>query len=152
MILPDKLSADFCLSEFTKSQTAVRRGINNTPSLKEVNGLRLLCENILQPTRDRFGVVTVSSGYRSYALNKAIGGSGASQHRLGQAADFEVLGVSNVVVADWIARKLPFDQLILEFYDGVNPNSGWIHCSFSSRDRREYLTTSNGRTYLPRRV
>jgi zinc D-Ala-D-Ala carboxypeptidase len=147
-----QLSKNFYLSEFTKSQTAIRFGIKNEPDEKETQNLRLLCQNVLQPVRDRFGIVSVSSGFRSFKLNQKVSRSPQSQHRLGQAADFEIFGVSNVKVADWIAKNLPFDQLILEFYDGVNPNSGWVHCSFGSRDRREYLTTADGRNYLPRKA
>jgi len=99
-----------------------------------------LAENILQPVRDHFGVVTISSGYRSSDLNAAIGGSNRSQHSKGQAADFEVPSVDNFVIAEWINDNLDFDQLILEFYDSSDPYSGWIHCSYSSENRNQVLT------------
>ncbi|MGL6340489.1 MAG: D-Ala-D-Ala carboxypeptidase family metallohydrolase, partial [Waterburya sp.] len=75
-----------------------------------------------------------------------IGGSGTSQHCLGQAVDFEVPGLPNKEVAQWIRKNLDFDQLILEFYDGKNPNSGWIHCSYVEQNRNQSLAY-NGRKY-----
>ena len=87
-----KLSNNFSLNELTKSQTAERKGINNTPSTEHQKNLQRLCESILQRVRDHFGqVVSVSSGYRSPELCVAIGSSTKSQHAKGQAADFEIL-------------------------------------------------------------
>jgi len=77
--------------------------------------------------RDKFGPVIISSGYRSKELNAAIGGSVTSQHSIGEAADFEVPGLDNKKLADWIKDNLKFDQLILEFYKDGDPNSGWVH-------------------------
>src|SRR5690606_32172476 len=91
-----------------------------------------------------------SSGYRSHALNVAIGGSKSSQHCRGEAADFEVPGVPNRTLARWIEKRLEFDQLILEFYRAEVPGSGWVHCSYVAPPRicrREVLTTSDGRSY-----
>ena len=115
----------------TKSQTARRHGISNNPPELAINNLRALCEKVLQPTRDYYmQAITVTSGYRSPYLNEKIGGSKRSQHCLGEAADFEILGVSNLSLATWIScSTLPFDQLILEFHDPVEPNSGWVHVS-----------------------
>ena len=91
-----KLSNNFSLNELTRSQTAERKGIDNTPSPEHQENLKLLCTHILQPIRDHFGkVVTVSSGYRSPALCEAIGSKTTSQHAKGQAADFEIFGLSN---------------------------------------------------------
>ena len=125
-----KLSENFSLKELTKSQTAVRKGINNEPGTAEIENLIHLAEAVLQPVREHFGKsVVISSGYRSPELCEAIGSSAKSQHAKGEAADFEIPGVDNKELASWISKNCDFDQLILEFYDGVDPNSGWVHCS-----------------------
>ena len=109
-----------------------------------------LCNFILQPVRDEFGIIRINSGYRSPALNKAVGGSKTSQHCNGQAADFESSKISNPNLAKWIEKNLIFDQLILEFYDGVDPNSGWVHCSYvldgSNRGKVMTALRINGKT------
>ena len=137
-----KLSTNFSLNELTKSQTAERKGIDNTPSAEHQENLKSLCTHVLQPVRDHFGqVVTISSGYRSPELCTAIGSKITSQHAKGEAADFEIFGVSNKELADWIHYNLNYDQLILEYWKGEDdPNSGWVHCSYSeNQKRRQYL-------------
>jgi zinc D-Ala-D-Ala carboxypeptidase len=135
-----KLSKNFSLDELTKSQTALRMGIDNEPTPGDLYNLSQLCDNILQPVREHFGKpVTVSSGYRSVALCEAIGSSAKSQHAKGEAADFEIMGIDNKEVAVWIRDNLDFDQLILEFYKDGEPSSGWIHCSYSDNNRGSVL-------------
>ena len=136
-----KLSENFSLSELTKSQTAERKGIDNTPSPTHQENLKSLCEMILQPVRDHFGqVVSVSSGYRSPELCAAIGSKSTSQHAKGEAADFEIFGVSNKELADYINEHLDYDQLILEYWKKEDPNSGWVHCSYTNgNNRKQYL-------------
>ena len=136
-----KLTANFSLNELTKSQTAERKGIDNTPSTEHQENLKKLCENVLQPVRDHFEqVVSVSSGYRSPELCTAIGSKITSQHARGEAADFEIFGVSNKELADWIHYNINYDQLILEFWSPEDPNKGWIHCSYSrENNRKQYL-------------
>ena len=136
-----QLSSNFSLGELTKSQTATRKGIDNTPSPEHQENLKRLCENVLQPVRDHFSqVVTISSGYRSPELCTAIGSKITSQHAKGQAADFEIFGVSNKTLADYIDSELHYDQLILEYWNESDPNSGWVHCSFSEgQNRKQYL-------------
>ena len=125
-----KLSKNFSLSELTKSQTATRKGISNEPSTEHVENLIHLAESVLQPVRDHFGKPgMISSGYRSPELCEAIGSSSKSQHAKGEAADFEIPGVDNMQLAIWISKNTKFDQLILEFYEPGDPNSGWVHCS-----------------------
>ena len=145
-----KLSENFSLLELTKSQTAERKGIDNTPSPTHQENLKLLCTSILQPIRDHFGrVVSVSSGYRSEALCIAIGSKTTSQHAKGEAADFEIFGLSNKEFADYINENLDYDQLILEYWKESDPNSGWVHCSFSlNGNRKQYLRAykENGST------
>ena len=144
-----KLSANFSLSELTKSETGTRNGISNTPSPLVIEKLQALTDNILQPLRDKFGPVIVTSGYRSPEINKAIGGSTASHHCFGYAADFEVLNMDNRELAIYIRDELAeFTQLILEFYNG-DPDSGWVHCSYDAADLKCQTLTArrvNGRT------
>ena len=130
------LSRNFSLQELIKSDTAIRKGIDNNPNADQIEKLKALCENILQPVRDHFGRVKVTSGYRSPELCTAIGSSVNSQHAKAEAADFEVMGTDNAELADWIKDNLPYDQLILEYYTPGEPNSGWIHCSYIPEDRR----------------
>ena len=136
-----QLSLNFSLDELTKSQTATRKGIDNTPSPEHQENLKLLCTSILQPIRDHFSrVVSVSSGYRSPELCTARGSKITSQHARGEAADFEIFGLSNKTLADYIDSELHYDQLILEYWKESDPNSGWVHCSFSAgNNRKQYL-------------
>ena len=132
-----QLSENFSLLELTKSQTAERKGIDNTPSPEHQATLQSLCTCILQPIRDHFSqVVTVSSGYRSPELCTAIGSKSTSQHAKGEAADFEIFGVSNKELADYINEHLDYDQLILEYWKESDPNSDWVHCSYSEGNNR----------------
>lgn len=152
-----RLSKNFTLRELTRSQTAARRGIDNTPPRWAVENLERLAQGVLQPVRDHFGPTNVSSGFRCDELERAIKGkpddwTPRGQHPQGEAADFETVRHSNVEVVAWIAENLTFDQLILEFYDGVDPHSGWIHCSFVRPPRGNVLrAVTRGRnvTYLP---
>ena len=137
-----RLSKNFALSEMVKSATAERLNVDNSPSDIHLVNLTHLAIHILQPVRDQFGVITINSGYRSPALNAKVGGSKTSQHCNGQAADFESFSTPNPDLAKWIANNLEFDQLILEFYDGVNPNSGWIHCSYNLMGNRKKIMTA----------
>ena len=145
-----KLSKNFYLSELTKSQTAERMGLDNNPSQDETENLRLLCERVLQPVRDHFdSVVSVSSGFRNIILSEKIGSSRKSQHCLGQAADFEIFGIENNKVSDWIKENLMFDQLILEYHIPGEPNSGWVHVSYTKEinsNRKEYLMATKNAT------
>ena len=136
-----ELSKSFTLNELTKSQEATRLGIENIPNEEHIENLKILCEKILQPLRDYYGLpVSISSGYRSVALCEAIGSSAKSQHTKGQAADFEIFGVANKDVSDFIVQNLDYDQCILEFWNENEPNSGWVHCSYSiSGNRKQYL-------------
>jgi hypothetical protein len=130
------LTRNFSLQELIKSDTAIRKGINNNPNGGQIEKLKALCENVLQPIRDHFGRVKVTSGFRSEELCVAVGSSIKSQHAKAEAVDFECVGVDNAEVADWIYKNLETDQLILEFYTPGEPNSGWIHASWISEGRR----------------
>jgi len=145
-----KLSKNFTLQEFTKSQTALRMGIDNTPNEEHMEAAEFLFANIVQKVRDNFGPTVINSGYRGPALNEAVGGSSRSQHCKGQAVDIECPGVPNADVAQWIVDNLEFDQVILEFYTPRIPDSGWVHVSYNNNgeNRRSILTAvkENGKT------
>jgi putative chitinase len=151
-----QLSEHFNLKEFTKSETAIRKRIDNTPNAEHAQNLKNVCEKILEPVRRHFNKpVRINSGYRGPALNKAVGGSAKSQHCNGEAVDFEIDGLPNPDLAKWVSQNCEFDQIILEFYDPKEgPNSGWVHASYTSKgaNRKQILTavTVNGKTvYKP---
>jgi zinc D-Ala-D-Ala carboxypeptidase len=141
-----QLSKNFSLAELVKSEYAIRHGIDNTPSEATIDNLKSLATNILQRIRDRFGVVVVNSGYRSPQLNVAIGGSKSSDHVLGLAADIEVPGMSNYALAKWCEENLSFKQLILEFYMPGDPDSGWVHISYGTKQQVLTAVKENGST------
>jgi putative chitinase len=125
-----KLTEHFSLAEMIVSPTAKRLGLSNTPTPEHIENMRYCCEKILEPVRNHFGKsVQINSSYRAPLVNKAVGGSKTSQHVNGQAIDFEIPGIDNKVVADWIGDNLEFDQVILEFYTKGDKNSGWVHAS-----------------------
>ena len=142
-----KLSKNLSLSEVIKSNTAIKNGIDNSPTLVHLKNLEILAEKIFQPIREHFGVpIGISSGYRSKALNEAIPGSSkTSQHCSGQALDLDadIYGkVTNKEIFDFIVENLEFDQLINEF------NYSWVHVSYSENNRGQVLKAykQNGKT------
>ena len=159
-----QLSKNLALSEVTRSETAKRRGISNMPTPEHIENFKKLAENVFQPIRDHFGCpIRISSGYRSEALNKAIGGAGktvngkyipTSQHCLGEAIDIDMDGTSitNKQVFDFIKDNLDFDQLIWEFGTITNPN--WVHVSYRSegKQRKQVLKAvkkGSSTSYVP---
>ncbi len=148
------LTQNFTLSEMTKSETALRHGMDNTPGEVEIDNLKMLAEKVLQPVRDHYTRgVKVNSGYRSPDVNAKVGGSRTSDHCRGMAADIEIPGVPNHELAEWIAQNLPFTQVILEFYTRGVPDSGWVHVSYDPANLKKQTLTAvkeNGKTvYLP---
>jgi hypothetical protein len=148
------LSKNLTLAEVTKSTTAKRLGINNTPDDWVTENLRQVAINIFQPLREAFGCpIYVSSGYRSAELNTAIGGSSRSQHVEGRALDLDADvygGCTNSQIFNWIKENLEFDQLIWEFGDDDNPD--WVHVSYvyDGINRKRCLKAcrdDNGKTY-----
>ena len=137
-----KLSQNFTIQEYIKSQTALRQGIDNTPTEEHMGNATALFRNVVQKVRDQFGVTVINSGYRGEALNKAVGGSSTSQHCKGEAVDIECPGTPNYDVAKWIEDNLDFDQLILEFYTPGVPDSGWVHVSYKSEGNRKSVLTA----------
>ena len=130
----------FTLNELTKSSTAKRLGIDNTPTKQHEANLIALVDKILDPLRQAYGKpIIVTSGYRCDKLNKAIGGASTSQHKEGLAADIRSVEDTiseNKKIFDLIQKlKLPFDQLIDEY------NYDWVHVSYSNRNRRQIIHT-----------
>jgi hypothetical protein len=150
-----KLTQHFTLEEMTASPTAKRLGLSNTPTAEHVENMRYCCEKILEPVRAHFKKpVTINSSYRSPAVNEAVGGSKTSQHVNGQAIDFEIMGISNKVVADWISENLEYDQVILEFYVEGDKNSGWVHASIKKEGgnrKQKLIAKKDGKStkYVP---
>ena len=150
------LTAHFTLDEMIKSQTALRRGLDNSPEPKQLENLLTLCEKVLEPIRVHYErPVVINSGFRSLLVNRAVGSKDSSQHARGEAADIEIPGVDNLELYYWIAQELDFDQLILEYYSG-EPSSGWVHVSYVGDDNRhQTLRIDKGgvtRETLPQRV
>lgn len=149
-----KLSANFDLDEFTRSDTATSKGIDNTPGEEHIANLIALCKHVLQPLRDHFGLpVKIRSGFRSQALNRAVGGAPNSQHTTGEAADIEIPGVANADIFRYIVKSLPFDQVIAELLERGDGSAGWIHVSYSRTKLRyedlSFLGVGKGKGYVP---
>ena len=138
-----QLTKNFSLAEMIKSETALRQGLDNTPGPAEIENLRLLCEQILQPIRDAYGRgVKVNSGFRHPDVNAAVGGSRTSDHCKGQAADIEIPGVANADLAKYIEQYFNYTQLILEFYTPGIPDSGWVHVSYDPANLKKQSLTA----------
>jgi hypothetical protein len=150
-----QLSKNLALAEVTRSETAKRRGISNMPTEAHIENFKLLAEKVFQPIRENFGIpIHISSGYRSAALNKAIGGAASSQHCSGEAIDIDMDGTSikNADVFNYIKDNLEFDQLIWEF--GTDSNPDWVHVSYEStgKQRKQILKAvkkGGATSYLP---
>jgi len=144
------LTKNFTLEELTKSETALRFGMDNTPNDEQLANMVALCECVLQPIRDHFGKgVKVNSGFRDPEVNAKVGGSKTSDHCKGMAADIEIPGIANAELAQWITDNLEFRQVILEFYTPGIPDSGWVHVSYNSGDNKKQVLTAtkqNGKT------
>jgi len=141
-----KLSNNFYLSEFTRSGTAHRLGINNKPNNFHIKNMIDLCDNILQPVRDIIGAIRITSGFRDPDLCVALGSKKTSQHTKGEAVDcqFHKDGqMNNKLLMDTIIKNCEFDQLIEEF------NYSWIHVSYSCDNNRGQILKAyneNGKT------
>jgi len=149
-----KLTKNFSLHEMTKSDMALRLGLENEPDEQQLAALTTLCEKVLQPVRDYYGMgVKVNSALRTLPVNRAIGSGDSSHHVRGMAADIEIPGIPNAELAKWIAEYLEFTQLILEFYTPGVPDSGWVHVSYVPEDLKKQVLTAtkkDGKTvYLP---
>ena len=151
-----KISEHLDLSELIRSESAKRNGISNMPTEEHIANFKVLAEKVFEPIRNNFKCpIYISSGYRSAALNKCVGGSATSQHCKGEAIDIDMDGTSNGVtnkmVFDYIKNNLDFDQLIWEFGSDSNPD--WVHVSYSTKGNRKSIikaSKSSGKTkYVP---
>jgi len=141
-----KLSKNFTVEEFEKSQSALHYGIDNQMGIEETKSAIELCENVLQPARDHFGKpIHINSGFRSLDLNRTIGGASNSQHTKGEAADIELIGGDNWELLRYIIDNLSYDQLIAEYMVKGSKNAGWVHVSYKKdRNRLMRLTARRG--------
>jgi NADH dehydrogenase FAD-containing subunit len=145
-----QLSKNLSLAEVLRSESAKRNGISNTPTKEHLANLVSIALNVFQPIRDHFLVpIHISSGYRSLALNKAVGGSNTSQHSKGQALDIDMDGtkITNKQIFDFIKDNIEFDQLIWEF--GTDKNPDWVHVSYAKGKNRKQILKAvrrNGKT------
>ncbi len=135
-----KLTKNFSLEELTRSDTAERKGIDNSPTAEHIHNLAALCENVLQPLRDKVKhSIRVTSGYRSEKLNNAIGGSKTSEHSFGKAADIKLIidgeNKSEILYLAILEMGIPFRQMIWEFGDEETPS--WVHISFNKDDNKK---------------
>ena len=144
-----QLSKHFKLEEMTKSMTATRKNIDNSPGAGDIKNLENVCYEILEPVRAHFDrAVTVTSGYRSEELCEAIGSKKTSQHAKGQAVDLEIMSVPNIKLAYWIEANCDFDQLILEYYKPDDGQAGWVHVSYNEKGaNRKQVLTFDGKKY-----
>jgi zinc D-Ala-D-Ala carboxypeptidase len=150
-----QISKHLSLAEVSRSETAKRRGINNTPSGEHLENFKKLAENIFEPIREHFGVpIHISSAYRSAELNRAVGGSSSSQHCSAEAIDIDMqdTSITNAQIFNYIKDNLNFDQMIWEFGNDTNPD--WVHVSYEStgKQRKQILKAikANGKTsYVP---
>lgn len=148
------LTEHFTLAEMTFSPTAIKKGIDNTPNAQAIRNLTALCEKVLEPLRAHLGIpIKISSGYRCEVLNSLIGGAKSSQHKIGQAADFDIKDKC-AEAFHWIKDNLDYDQIIWEFGNDKQPD--WIHVSFSTKGNRKNPLKAiklNGKTkYIPFKV
>ena len=136
-----RLTKNFTLKEMTKSPTAIRLGIDNTPNEEEIENLRYLCETISQPCRDELGRINVNSGYRGKKLNDAVGSSDRSFHRPGCAEDIEAddEDVSNFDLLLWIYENLEFTELIAEYFNKDDKEAGWVHVAHQKGNNKKVL-------------
>ncbi len=135
-----QLSKNLSLAEVLRSESAKRNNISNTPTKEHLANLVSIALNVFQPIRDHFLVpIHISSGYRSVALNKAVGGSNTSQHSKGQALDIDMDGtkITNKQIFDFIKDNIEFDQLIWEF--GTDKNPDWVHVSYAKGKNRKQI-------------
>ena len=135
------LSKNFSLEEMCRSNTASVRGLPNVPNAEQVKNLQQLCENVLQPLRNHLGKpVVINSGFRTQAVNMAVGGAKNSQHTKGEAADIKCKDYPYAKeIYTWIMDNLKFDQLILE----RNGNAVWVHVSYRAGKNRQQAFTSH---------
>jgi zinc D-Ala-D-Ala carboxypeptidase len=141
-----KISKHVSYKEATKSNTAIRKGIENIPSGEQMENIKLLCEKVFEPLRKHVGgPIAINSLFRSLKLNRAIGGAASSQHCANNGAAMDIDdtydNMSNADMFEFIKNNLNFDQLIWEF--GTDENPDWVHVSYKTRDNRKQILKCN---------
>ena len=158
-----KLTDNLTLKEAIKSQTAIRRGISNSPTEEEVEKLKLTAKMVFQPIREHFGIpIGITSMFRSKLLNTALKGATSSQHTKAEAIDIDadvfggkvmdsdgkMVTFTNKMIFDFIKENLEYDQLIWEY--GTNESPAWVHVSYKATGNRfrdlKCFKNSQGRT------
>lgn len=143
-----QITTHFSLAEFTRSESAKRHGVSNDPTPEHLENIKILCEKVLEPIREKFGSINISSGYRSKTLNHFIGGAVKSDHSIGCAADIDQddLGstYTNNDIFHYIKDNLKFKQLIAEF--PINGKLGWVHVSYDSNNLKNEILIAIGKT------
>lgn len=145
----EKISKHISYKEATRSNTAIRKGINNTPDGDQLIAMKLVAEKVFEPMREHFGKpIRINSFLRVSALNVAVGGSKSSQHCKGEAIDMDGLnGLTNREIFNYIKDNLDFDQLIWEY--GTDKEPDWVHVSYSANgNRKQILKAIKGKGYV----
>jgi hypothetical protein len=146
----ENISDHISYIEATSSQTASRKGIDNTPTEEQLANGKLVAEKCFEPLRRNFGPLRVSSFFRCKELNKAIGGSSTSQHCSMEAIDIQETDGTNSSLFIWAKTNLKFDQLIWEYPDPKTHEPAWVHISYTEKRplRNECLVCIAGK-YVP---
>lgn len=147
--MKDNISKHISYKEATHSATAIRKGIDNSPTDFELQRMKIVANEVFEPLREWYGKpIRINSFFRSVALNRAVGGSKTSQHRWGEAIDIDA-GEDNLKIALWIKQNLDFDQLIIEGVDNKR-NIAWVHVSYTTPDRnRKQVLIMKDNIYYP---
>lgn len=161
MVSNRRLSKNFTLHELCKSEIASRNRFDNSPDYSEIDNLTELSVKVLQPIRDKWGSTSIRSGFRCFEVEKNLyrkkvsniyrnyGIAGVfkwfrrKSHPRGQAADIEIVGLDNKKLFEWVKRNLEYDQVILEYYEEGEPNSGWVHVSYRRGHNRNQSSEIN---------
>ena len=131
------MTESFNYNEFIYSDTATKNKIQNVPSPDQIENGKALFKHVINPLREKYGEIRITSAYRNQELNNLVGGVDDSQHMTGQAVDIQTPQISRYEVANWIIDNLEFDQLIVE--------PTWLHISYSrTKNRKEVLKYHRG--------
>lgn len=137
------MNLNFKISELIHSDTAIKYNINNMPDVNSLDNILNLITYCLQPIRDKIKKpMIITSGYRSLEVNRIVGGATNSQHRIGQAVDFKIPGMTSRQIVDFIKKSgIEYDQLIEEYSN----NTSWVHISYNKgKNRKQTFLYKNG--------
>lgn len=136
--IPIPGAANFTYAEFVNSEISLRKGIDNVPDDTAWKYIEKLAVDVLQPLREKFGPIRITSGFRSKELNNLVGGSEHSTHLLGQAADIVPYDTSIklINVLEYINNKLDYKELIAEYFSNIH---GWVHVSYKVGENKRQI-------------